>query len=109
MILSRIAARGLVRPEARVLDETPYGLSGKFIESALSLPELGKELLAHPGGPETLDVIFDTCDGIFARLGPKVIADIVCHLLEMLRGAHRLIICPYPLARASQDTSTAHS
>jgi hypothetical protein len=100
--LSCIAARRLVGHEARMPDETPYGLSWKLIERSAALPELREKLVSHAARPETFDVILDSNYGVFARLGTKEIADIVRHLHEMLGGAHRAIIAALPLVCPSR-------
>jgi hypothetical protein len=74
----------LVSFETRVLGETSQRFAGQFIQALAAPLELQKYLVAHAAGPVASNVIFDTRDGVFSRLSTEEIADVVCHLHQML-------------------------
>jgi len=87
--LTGIAAGRLVRLVGRVLAQGTQSLARQLIESgSFRRVQLPDEFPAHPGAPETSDVIGNAGDGFVPRLGAKEIPDVVRHLHQMLCAAH---------------------
>jgi len=63
-------------------------LSRQIVQPLVAVIDLAQDLAAHIRCPETLDVVGNTGERLFALLRPKEIANIVGHLYQVLRAAH---------------------
>lgn len=91
--LSGIAAGRLDRLFVLPIVYSAKRLSRQFVQAGIAGRQQRREFFPHARRPEASEMIFYSCDGIFAPLRAEEVPDVIGHSRQMLVRAHDVSVC----------------